>query len=109
MELMRIEDLRNEYVICRTLGHSWDELPNAEFSPELVRTSAAALALRCTRCLTERYDYINKSMDVESRRYVYPPHYTTIPGEGSRPNLRGELIKRSLLLVQLHQRRNGKR
>ena len=109
MELMQISDLRNEYVICRSIGHSWDDLPNPEFSPALLIGTAGAMALRCVRCSTERYDYIAKDMTVASRQYKYPLHYTTIPGEGSRPNLRGELLKRSLLIHTFSERRNGRR
>jgi hypothetical protein len=108
LDRVEIQELLDEYVVCRTLGHAWDELPDADFSPELFRTSAGALALRCQRCHTLRYDYIGKAMDVVSRRYVYPNRYTTIPGEGTRPNLRGELFRRSLLIHRYRDRRNGK-
>jgi hypothetical protein len=107
VERMEIKDLLDAYVICRTLGHSWDEHPNPEYSEALFRTSQGALALRCSRCLAERYDYIDKRMDVAARQYKYPPHYTTIPGEGTRPNLRGEMFRRSLLF-QSYKRRNGR-
>lgn len=98
-ELMSISDLRDEYVLCRALGHSWDEYPGAEFSPSMWRASiGGALALRCTRCTAVRFDYIGADMKVFHRHYQYPEHYTTIPGEGTRPNLRGEMLKRSLLI-----------
>jgi hypothetical protein len=105
---VRIDELLDEYVLCRTLGHSWDELPDPEFSTSLYRSSTGALALRCTRCRAERYDYIANDMTVASRQYRYPPQYNTIPGQGSRPNLRGEMFRRSLLVHRYRQRRNGK-
>lgn len=108
MEHMEISDLRNEYLICRTIGHSWDEIPNAEFSETSLVGTVGAMALRCTRCYAERYDYIGKDLSVADRRYKYPDHYTTIPGEGTRPNLRGELLKRSILIQSFNRRRNGR-
>jgi hypothetical protein len=107
VERTAIVDLLDSYVVCRTIGHSWDVIPNAEFSLELFRTSAGAMALRCTRCHAERYDYIAKDMTVQSRTYNYPPHYMGIQGEGKRPNLRGEMFKRSLVVQVYNQRRNG--
>jgi hypothetical protein len=99
IERVRPDELADQFVLCRTLGHAWDELPNAEFSAALWRTSAGALALRCARCYTERFDYIGKDMAVASRRYVYPKGYQGVEGEGrGRPNLRGELFRRSLLV-----------
>ena len=97
-EQVSISDLKDEYVLCRTLGHSWDEMPNPEFSPEQFRTSAGAMALRCVRCTGERYDYIGKDMTVVYRRYIMPPHYNTIAGEGKRPNLRAEMFRRTLMV-----------
>lgn len=109
MELMSISDLRNEFLICRSIGHNWDDLPNPEFSQGMLIGTVGAIALRCVRCSAERYDYIAKDMSVAGRIYKYPPHYTTIPGEGSRPNFRGELLKRSLLIHTFSERRNGRR
>lgn len=108
LERVDIQDLRDEYVICRTLGHSWDDHPEPEFSPEMWRLSLGALALRCTRCHAERYDYIGPGMDIQYRRYVYPLAYHSIVGEGKRPNLRGEMVRRKLLVHIPSKRRNGK-
>jgi hypothetical protein len=47
-------------------------------------------------------------MEVVSRQYKYPPRYNTIIGEGKRPNLRGEMLRRSLLIQTYRRRRNGK-
>jgi len=108
IERTDIANLLDEYVVCRTLGHSWDDNPGAEIASDWQDYSVAVFALRCTRCTTERYDYIGKGLDVAYRRYIYPSHYTSIPGEGTRPNLRGEMISRSLL-VHAYANRNGKR
>lgn len=106
-ELVAISDLRDAFVLCRTLGHAWDDNPGAEVDSALFRSSRGALALRCSRCATERFDYLNASLEVWQRYYRYPPHYTAIPGEGTRPNLRAELLRRSLL-IRGHRSRNGK-
>jgi hypothetical protein len=104
-EFMDIHDLQDEFVVCRALGHSWDDNPGAVVDSELFKAAQGVLALRCVRCTTERFDYIAKDMTVWQRYYRYPAKYTTIPGQGTRPNLRAELFKRSLLV----RRHNGKR
>ena len=98
-ELISVADLKEEYVVCRAIGHTWDDNPTAELDSTLWRAGAAALALRCTRCTTERFDYLAADMTVFHRYYRYPEHYnTSIPGQGTKPNLRGELLSRSVLL-----------
>jgi len=103
--LVDISDLPIEFVVCRTLGHAWDDNPAATLSPTLFSESYGAMALRCTRCTTERFDYLDAEMKVWKRHYRYPRGYKTIPGMGSRPNLRSELVRRSVLI----QRRARKR
>jgi len=100
-----VSQLPIEYVICRTLGHSWDDNPAAAVNMQLFSESYGAMTLRCTRCITERFDYLNVEMRVWKRIYHYPRGYKTIKGQGSRPNLRGELVRRSVLI----QRRARKR
>lgn len=98
---MQVQDLRDEYVMCRSIGHSWDENPTAEVNSDLFRAAQACLALRCTRCTTDRFDYIGKDMQVFKRYYRYPPEYatvTSIKDRKTRPRMRAELIKRSLLV-----------
>lgn len=106
-ELVDIQDLQDAYVICRAIGHAWDDNPTAQVDSDLYRASRGVLALRCTRCTTERFDYVNQLFEVATRYYRYPDQYRSIPGQGSRPNLRGELLRRSLLIRSA--RRNGKR
>jgi hypothetical protein len=93
-----VADLRDEFVVCRALGHAWDDNPSAAVDGEWLAFSVGVLALRCTRCTTERLDYIGKDLGVAYRRYLYPDHYQSVPGQGTRPNLRGELLRRSLLI-----------
>lgn len=108
MEKQRIEDLRDEFVLCRAIGHAWEDNPTAEVDSQWFRRSAGVLTLRCARCTTERFDYIGLNMKVFQRYYRYPDHYTTIPGEGSRPNLRGEMIRRSLLIRKYGTRKRAR-
>ena len=93
-----ITDLLDDYVICRTLGHSWDEHPTPEVDSDLWRGAKAAMFLRCTRCHTERFDYLDGSFAVSYRYYRYPEKYRTVPRAATRVNLRGEMFRRSLLL-----------
>jgi hypothetical protein len=104
-EKLEIHELTDKFLMCRMLGHSWDDNPNGEVDSEYFRHSKGALALRCTRCRTERYDYLDNSMQVFQRYYKYPKRYTTIPGY-TRPDVRAEMLSRSLLI---RGRRNGKR
>ena len=97
-EPVQIEELLDQFVLCRTLGHSWDENPNPEWNVEVWALSFGAAALRCVRCNTHRYDYLDAEFRVFTRRYAYPPRYKTIPGMGTRPNLRAELVRRGLLI-----------
>lgn len=104
-----ITELRDEYVICRTIGHSWDDNPTAEIDGPLARSSVGVFALRCVRCTTERFDYIDNGMRVFQRYYRYPPQYRSIPGQGTRPNLRGELLRRSVLIRRVGNGRRRRR
>lgn len=108
MELMRIEDLSDDYLKCRAMRHAWDSHPEPNFSPDLFRSAVFAIALRCTRCHTERYFYFDNSLEVFAKRYVYPPQYKTIPGSTQGHMVLDELVRRSLL-VERYKRRNGKR
>ena len=102
-----IQELTDEFVICRTIGHSWDKNPNGIVNSAFFRVSSGVLMLRCTRCTTERYDYIGHDNTVFQRYYRYPQHYTTIPGQGTRPNLRGEMVRRSLLIKRYKGRKTA--
>jgi hypothetical protein len=104
-----VHDLTNEFLLCRALGHSWDDNPGAEIpQTPLVAASTGILALRCTRCRTERWDFLNVEMEVFSRRYLYPATYRRLPAEQrGRPALRSEMLGRSLLIRNAQT--NGRR
>lgn len=104
-ERVDISELLDAYVQCRALGHMWDDNPQGQLHTELWRASTGGMALRCTRCGTERYDYIDSNYQVFQRYYRYPPRYTTIPGMGTRPNLRQEMMNRGLLIRRWNQPR----
>jgi hypothetical protein len=109
MEHVDIQDLNDNYLLCRALGHSWEDDPTAQVDSDLYRASRGVIAIHCTRCQTQRFDYINHLFEVANRYYRYPDHYRSIPGQGTRPNLRGEMLRRSLLIRSARQRRNGKK
>lgn len=100
-ELEGINELSDQIVICRTLGHSWDENPNAEL--DTMFPSEWVFALRCTRCTTERFDFTNVSGDLIQRYYRYPDKYKT--HKTPRNEFRAEMIRRSLLIHQYKKRR----
>lgn len=63
----------DEYAACRTLGHSWDQIPTP---PEWRAPGVVYLQLRCIRCTTERRDEISVNTgDVLGRRYEHAPGY----------------------------------
>lgn len=102
-------DLADEYLKCRVLNHEWDANPEPNYSPALWASSAGALAIRCERCKTERYDYIGKDMGLAARRYKYPKGYARLSRiDGARPVLRRELFRRSLVVQSYKRRANGK-
>jgi hypothetical protein len=102
-ELIEVHDLTDKFLLCRTLGHSWDENPNPAHPGTGDKSWVGALYLRCTRCRCERYDYINNQMEVHKRYYRYPKGYGRLASGTTRPNLRAEIFSRSLLI----SRRNG--
>ena len=93
-----VTDLLDDYVVCRTIGHAWDEHPTPEVDSDLFRKARAGLFLRCTRCHTERFDYLTSDMTVGYRYYRYPEKYRGLEKGATRPLLRGEMFRRSLLL-----------
>lgn len=50
-----IEDLDFKMVMCKTIGHAWDE-----FTPLMKRSQMGyRLSLLCVRCTTERHDIVS--------------------------------------------------
>ena len=105
MEYTDVHELLDAYVLCRTLGHSWDDNPTATVDSELFRMSTGCLTLRCVRCTTERFDYLANDLTVFQRYYRYPDKYRTVPGVAKRPVLRAEMLRRALLIRTTKKRR----
>jgi hypothetical protein len=72
MVVRTIADEAQAYLRCRTYGHAWDEFAPIDLNPPAY---GWRLCLRCTRCMTERYDNVDFKGRVMSRRYVYPERY----------------------------------
>jgi hypothetical protein len=103
-EYVDITELENSFVICRTIGHAWDNNPTGKVNSQLFKESYGTLCLICTRCTAERFDYLGQDMKVWKRYYRNPKGYNTIKGQGSRPNLRAEMFRRSLLIRKPRRR-----
>lgn len=73
---------------CRTLGHAWEI--------KAVRDTVAVrvLTLRCSRCSTERNDYVAEHGRLTSRIYGYVDGYRTTKGDRlpTRNEFRAALI-----------------
>lgn len=106
---VELDELQDEYLICRTVGHSWDDNISGQVDGALARSAAAVLALRCVRCNTERFDYVDIDMLVFARYYRYPPRYRLARGQGKKPSLRGELLRRSVLIRRAGNRRRTRK
>ena len=103
-QVLSLANVDNVALKDRLLRHAWDDHPDPQFSPFLFRTAAGALALRCTRCHMERYDYFGKGMELTSRRYVKPKDYPKMNREDARAvNVRAELLSRSVLIQRYRQ------
>lgn len=98
---MRLSEAQDAVITCRTIGHSWDENPSPEVTSYYNRQWL--MALRCVRCLTERYDWMNQAGEIIGRWYKYPVYYRTL--KAKRMEFRAEMVSRSLLVQRY---RNGK-
>lgn len=90
-EPVAAEDLRDEYLWCRTVGHSWEEV----VADDLPRPEHGwRMALQCSRCLTRRNQIIDdRTGDAEGRRYDYPEGYK-LDEKATRSEMRLEYSKR---------------
>jgi hypothetical protein len=69
----RRQQLRDQFVECRTIGHAWDAfIPHDKRAPQF----GARVSLRCLRCSMERHDLVNRiTGDIVSRSYDAPDGY----------------------------------
>lgn len=77
-----------DYIWCRTFGHSWDAW-HSDRTPEFGYYES----VYCGRCGTERHFTISGLGTVISRRYVYPEDYS-LGFKLSRVEARREMRKR---------------
>lgn len=89
--------LPEEFVLCRSMSHSWDT-----FNPITDKRPPAGhwlLALMCERCKTERFDTIDRHGRLVSRSYNYLDSYREA-GVGTKGFPRDE-FRRELALRRL--------
>lgn len=111
-----IDDLDFKMVMCKTIGHSWDE-----FIPLAMKRSQMGyrLSLLCVRCTTERHDIISiVNGSLIQREYRYPENYR-LAIKYTRDEFRKVLVERMRLrdrkarrssknVVDLRDRRSAK-
>lgn len=64
-----------KYSRCRTVGHSWDEVPDPGGDYGQYRVWQYRMVLHCEHCGTYRFDGIDAYGDVGQRWYEYPEDY----------------------------------
>ena len=111
IERVDISDLSDAFLKCRARGHDWDDFPDGTVDSVLFRMAYAVEVVRCTRCTSERYFYLDADMIPFGKYYRKPKGYDTIVGQGKRPNVRFEMLSRGLLLRggAYKERRRGNR
>lgn len=80
-----------EYLKCRDLGHIWDESP---FLRAKRKVSVFERLLRCTRCGTEKIEWLTWEGRVTSRHYNYPDGYR-VAQDLRVIQFRGERLRRA--------------
>jgi hypothetical protein len=99
VERVDIQELTDAYLKCRAYGHDWDDFPAMEVDSFRFTVASYVEGLQCTRCHTERIMYFDHNMHrMGSPYYRKPPRYNTIVGQGTRPNVRFEMLKRGLIV-----------
>lgn len=98
-----LADLNENYVRCRTLGHSWDDWPTSDY----VASFGWLLPFRCVRCDTKRLDTIDSRGSVGSRRYIWPDDYKLVE-KRSRDEYRRELRFRVYSASEMMESVNGR-
>lgn len=93
-----LHSLTDDFVLCRTIGHSWDDVTGLVDRERV--TGAWSLSLRCIRCTTERHDLVNYQGEVVERRYIYAEGYTRLKERVFRDELRRELMRRKGIRVR---------
>lgn len=91
---MTARDVTDIHLICRTVGHSWDDHPTGQ----ITTIFSWYIPLRCTRCTTERFDFLNNAGEVMRRQYRYADGYRRSRDEKglTRLQTRVELMRRRI-------------
>lgn len=71
-----IGDLPDQFLKCRTFGHSWDEIPETLADEAYMQLFRWYMVARCVSCGTERYEGIQADGRVGQRSYKYPDRYS---------------------------------
>jgi hypothetical protein len=105
-----LADLDKSVLTCKAVhSHSWEDNPSYELTHPRVRPSFALLALRCTRCGRERFDFLNKNGSRNGQPYYRNPVNYPRTHRLTGQELMVELLSRSLLVHAIDRsRRNGK-
>lgn len=101
------ENLRDDYLFCRTVGHAWeeivaDDLPKPEFGWRF--------SVQCVRCHTHRHQIIDdRTGDSVNRSYDYPEGYQ-LDEKVTRSEWRMELVqRRNYDFVRAHRSKRKKK
>ncbi len=95
LDALTYEDLRDNYLFCRAVGHAWQEA-KPKGLPEL--ESGWYFVLKCSSCKTRRIDVIGNiiganSGEMQRRKYDYPTGYR-LSEKATRSQIREEIGKR---------------
>lgn len=73
---MKRRDIQDAAVLCRGLGHAWDEYSNVT---SYFTGPGWHFTVRCIRCATERHDLIDtRTGELDRRKYKYPDGYKEV-------------------------------
>jgi hypothetical protein len=104
-----LSDLDKSVLVCKAVhGHAWEDNPQYELSHPRMRPSYAILALRCTRCGRERFDFLNRNGSRNGQPYYRNPVSYPKTHRHTGQELMVELMSRSLLVHDL-KRANGRK
>jgi hypothetical protein len=84
-----------EYVECRAIGHSWDQIPSTRRP-----AWGELMTFRCVRCGTVREDVVDLLGQLSYRSYNKPEDYS-VTGENrpSRSDWRRQMIQKNRKLI----------